>query len=289
MHDAARRTLVGNWVHSLPDDAYPGPNLDWLHEMVRFFDRYLNGIENGWEREPAMTWFEHDVGRAGGLPRGVAGPVAGGGRVPVPGTTTLSCTWAKARWATPLRRPAGCARSATARPPGPPGPSPGARAGTRTAWPGTSAPTRPAAPPGRASRSAAPLDVIGIPEAVLHVSATMPVATCVVRLSEVSPEGVSALVATGVLNLTHRSSDTDPEPLERDRVEEVTIPLRATGYRFSPGHRVRLTVLTGYWPVLWPSPLPGALRVHHGPATPSRLVLPVLPAAAPLPTRRCSS
>ncbi len=104
---------------------------------------------------------------------------------------------------------------------------------------------------------AAPLEIIGIPTAVLHLSATMPVATCVVRLSEVSPEGVSALVATGVLNLTHRRSDTDPEPLEPGRIEEVTVPLRATGYRFSPGHRIRLTVLTGYWPALWPSPLPG--------------------------------
>jgi len=28
--------------------------------------------------------------------------------------------------------------------------------------------------------------------------------------------------------------------------------------------------------VLWPSPLPGELRVHHGPTAPSRLVLPVL-------------
>ena len=43
----------------------------------------------------------------------------------------------------------------------------------------------------------------------------MPVATCVVRLSEVSPDGASALVATGVLNLTHRHSDTDPEPMPR--------------------------------------------------------------------------
>ncbi len=107
----------------------------------------------------------------------------------------------------------------------------------------------------------------------------MPVASCVVRLSEVSPAGVSSLVATGVLNLTHRRSDIEPEPLEPDRVEVVTVPLRATGYRFSAGHRIRLTVLTGYWPVLWPSPLPGALHVHHGPSTPSRLVLPVLPAS----------
>ena len=48
--NAAVRTLVGNWVHSFPDDAYPGPNLDWLHELVRFFDRYLKDVDNGWER-----------------------------------------------------------------------------------------------------------------------------------------------------------------------------------------------------------------------------------------------
>jgi hypothetical protein len=111
----------------------------------------------------------------------------------------------------------------------------------------------------------------------------MPVATCVVRLSEVAPSGVSALVAQGVLNLTHRDSDTDPAPLEPGRVEEVVVPLRATGYRFSPGHRIRLTVLTSLWPVLWPSPYPGELRVHRGAATPSRLVLPVLSDGAPMP------
>jgi hypothetical protein len=33
--------------------------------------------------------------------------------------------------------------------------------------------------------------------------------------------------------------------------------------------------------VLWPSPLDGELRVHHGPAASSRLELPVLPDGAP--------
>ena len=121
------------------------------------------------------------------------------------------------------------------------------------------------------------ISVIGLPVAVLHVSTTMPVATCVVRLSEVAPDGTSALVATGVLNLTHRDSDTDPSPMPPEQAVEVRVPLRATGYRFSPGHRIRLTVLSGYWPVLWPSPQPGELRVHWGPHSRSRLVLPVLP------------
>jgi hypothetical protein len=66
-------------------------------------------------------------------------------------------------------------------------------------------------------------------------------------------------------------------PTRPRATEEVRIPLRVSGYRFSPAHRIRLTILTSYWPVLWPSPLPGEIRVHHGPAAPSRLILPVLP------------
>src|SRR5688572_26799303 len=41
---APRRAIVGNWVHEFPDDGYPGPNLDWLHETVRFFDHWLKGV-----------------------------------------------------------------------------------------------------------------------------------------------------------------------------------------------------------------------------------------------------
>ena len=63
MHErcsAPRRSLIGNWVHSYPDDAYPGPNLDWLHEMVRFFDHWLKGIDNGVMDEPGFVVFRHE-------------------------------------------------------------------------------------------------------------------------------------------------------------------------------------------------------------------------------------
>jgi uncharacterized protein len=121
------------------------------------------------------------------------------------------------------------------------------------------------------------LVIIGVPEAVLYVSSsTMPVATCVVRLSEVDgANGVSSLVATGVMSLTHRGGDTDPTPLP-PRPTEVRIPLRTSGYRFTTGNQIRLTILTSYWPVLWPSPVGGHLQVHHGNVNPSRLVLPLL-------------
>ena len=134
------------------------------------------------------------------------------------------------------------------------------------------------------------LSIAGVPEVVLRLGSTMPVATCMVRLSEVAPSGASSHVATGVLNLTHRRSDTAPEAMPADGAPEtIRIPLRTTGYRFSPGHRIRLTILTSYWPVLWPSPFEGELRLHRGGPEASRLVLPVLGAGAvdlPVPAFR---
>ncbi len=280
--NAAVRTLVGNWVHSYPDDAYPGPNIDWLHEMLRFFDRYLNGAESGWEDEPAITWFEHEWAEPEPFPAAWPGRWRSAPAFPVPGTEELTLSLAAgALVENPVCDDGGVdavAHRATV------GTSGALSWGAGTAPNGLARDLRPDEIRGLTYTTeplAESLSVIGFPEAVLHLSATMPVATCVVRLSEVSPSGASSLVATGVLNLTHRNSDTDPEPMEPGRVEQVRIPLRATGYRFSPGHRIRLTLLTAYWPVLWPSPLPGEIRVHRSPLAPSRLVLPVLPANAP--------
>ena len=82
-----RRTVVGNWVHSFPDDAYPGPNIDWLHELVRFFDHHLNGVDNGWDREPAITWFERTWAKPERFPELWPGRWRAAGGVPVPGTS----------------------------------------------------------------------------------------------------------------------------------------------------------------------------------------------------------
>src|SRR5262245_15404712 len=58
--NAPRKTLIGPWVHSLPDSAYPGPNLDYLHEMARFFDHWLKGAQNGVMDEPALTFYRQE-------------------------------------------------------------------------------------------------------------------------------------------------------------------------------------------------------------------------------------
>jgi hypothetical protein len=126
---------------------------------------------------------------------------------------------------------------------------------------------------------AEPLEIIGFPAAVLHVAVDAPVAHLVVRLADVAPDGTSAQVSVGLLNLAHRDSDKAPEPLQPGRVYAVRVPLRSAGYRWRAGHRVRLSVASAWWPAIWPSPYPCTIEIHAGPGSPSHLELPVLPAA----------
>ena len=58
----------------------------------------------------------------------------------------------------------------------------------------------------------------------------------------------------------------------------MRVPLKAIGYRFLPGHRIRISIASALWPIVWPSPFPGKNYLHCGGAYPSRLELPcVLP------------
>ena len=77
-----------------------------------------------------------------------------------------------------------------------------------------------------------------------------------------------------MLNLTHRDGHDAPTALEPGRPYAVRVALRAAGYRFAPGHRIRVSIASNSWPVLWPSPFPGELAIHHAG---SRLVLPTIP------------
>ena len=94
----------------------------------------------------------------------------------------------------------------------------GARAGSRTGSPATCVGrgrrTRPIRAIPEPSRT---VEILGEPVAVLHLSVSAPVATAVVRLTDVAPDGTSSQVSAGILNLTHRRSDPSPRPSTRAR------------------------------------------------------------------------
>ncbi len=281
--NSPRKALIGNWVHSLPDSAYPGPNIDWLHEMVRFFDHWLKGVENGVMAEPPLTYFRREYTPPEAFPRQLNGEWVSEASFPIERARIQTLYLSDGDLAFDVSR-------LTSADHYPHRPTLGTRAGL--CWGAGVAPNglaRDLRPDESLSLSYtsepldASLDILGFPEAVLFLSSSAPVAHVVVRLTDVAPDGTSALVTAGILNLTHRDGHAEPKPLVPGEVYEVRVPLKAAGYRFLPGHRLRLSVLGAYWPAIWPSPYKADNYLHRGPATPSRLILPVIPPISPSP------
>ena len=280
---AGRRTIVGPWVHGLPHHASPAPNMDWLHETMRWFDRWLKDEANGADLEPALTWFHRDPTPPERFPARLNGAWRAAAAWPPesPAGLTLQLDADQAAGSGRLGARAVAAGIDTFAH----RPTAGARGGS-LCW-GAGHPPNGLAADLRLEADAGlvyvgepltePLDILGVPVAILHVAATQPVAHLVVRLGDVAPDGSIEQVSEGILNLTHRDSHAEPAALEPRRVYEVRVPLRSAGYRFPAGHRVYLSVASAHWPVAWPSPGAGELSIRRGPDAPSRLELPLAP------------
>jgi len=106
------------------------------------------------------------------------------------------------------------------------------------------------------------MDLLGRAEAVLSFSVDRPVAQVCLRLCDVSPDGVSARIAYRAFNLCHHAGHDAPERLEPGRRYTARVALNACGYTMRAGHRLRLAVSTGYWPVLWPAPEDATVTLH---------------------------
>jgi hypothetical protein len=119
--------------------------------------------------------------------------------------------------------------------------------------------------------------ILGWPKATLHASSNAEIATFVVKLADVAPDGHSALIVDGSLNGTRRQSLTDPSPMKPGEVYELNVPLWPTGWLIKPGHRLRVAISGADFPNLWPTPLAARNRVYRGKNHPSRVVLPVAP------------
>jgi hypothetical protein len=254
-----RKGLIGPWAHAFPDDASPGPSIGFLQECVRWFDHWLKGIENGVMDEPMLrVWMQESV-------------------EPQPTYEERPGRWvAEPSWPSPHVEteywdfPGERERSLRAVQ------STGTEAGAWTAE-GQSADLATDQRPDDAfsitydfEPLVEPLEILGLSSVTLALALDRPHALVCVRLCEVFPDGTSALVTRGLLNLAHRASHEEPSALEPGTRYEVRVPLDVAAHSLPAGHRLRVAVSPAYWPWAWPSPEEVTLTVFGG-----RLELPV--------------
>jgi hypothetical protein len=125
--------------------------------------------------------------------------------------------------------------------------------------------------------------LLGWPQVVLFAESSAKVATFVVKLSDVAPNGASTLITDGSLNGTRRTSLEQSEDMQPGEIYELNIPIQPTGWVLKAGHRLRLSISGSDFPNLWPTPEPARNRIHLGGKHLSRVTLPVVQASA-IPT-----
>jgi predicted acyl esterase len=56
-----RKALVGPWGHKYPNFAKPGPQIGFLQECLRWWDKWLKGIDTGVTQDPILTVWMNDT------------------------------------------------------------------------------------------------------------------------------------------------------------------------------------------------------------------------------------
>lgn len=108
------------------------------------------------------------------------------------------------------------------------------------------------------------LIVIGAPMVQLNVSVDRTRAFISVRLNEVMSDGRSIRISHGLLNLKNREGVDRLLDIIPGEEMKVSIQLDDIAHTFSIGSRLRLSISTTYWPLVFPSPEPVTLSMMTG-------------------------
>ncbi|MBC6440975.1 MAG: CocE/NonD family hydrolase [Rhodospirillales bacterium] len=262
--------IVGPWGHHYAFSGNPGPIIGFQQEALRWWDRWLKGIDTGIDREPHLRvwrmeyqqpadWVAERTGcwiaeifwpsprvtpqtfhLADGRLNGSGEPPTGTAAVPVSGVVGL-----KAGDTGYFGRVGGLPLAQQDDDVG--------------ALVFESAPLE------------APFDVLGQPVLELKVLSDQPVATLHVRLNDVPPEGDVGRVSYVIRNLALDDGGSPDDTLAESGRRRCRIVFPNTAYRFEAGHRIRLVLADSCWPQIWPAPDLAHLSIEQASA---RLHLP---------------
>ncbi|WP_196223215.1 CocE/NonD family hydrolase [Roseibium sp. RKSG952] len=277
------KALLGPWDHNYPHIASYGPWLDFPQEAVRWWDRWLKGIENGADAGPALRAYIMN-----GTSRERHGP-------DVPGRWVSLQNWPDSSVSDRVfhfnGQELGAEEGQFVRRVNPQ-PLCGIKSGEFFSTqlcdldhPAEQSPddalsllfeTRPV-------RDA--ISFLGTPKVTLSVASDTTSGQVVARLCDVAPDGDSRLISIGMLNLLFRDGFERAADLKPGESYRVHVGLDHIGYELPAGHRLRLALSSSYWPYSWPDAEPCTLTVTGG-----QLSMPVFagretPLANELPAR----
>ncbi len=256
------RAIIGPWAHKYPHFAKPEPAIGFLQEMLRWWDQWLKGEPTGVSRDPAYRYFIIDSEPPGKSKdklkgRWVSDGVWGSGAV---NTKKWHLNENGIGGSEGTEKALTISSKQTV----------GFEGGEYCIiwlgpdFPGDQAKDDAGSLVFDSPALIADMDIVGQPAVELDFSVDTPVASVAVRLNDVFPTGEVARITYHLQNLCMRESRENPTPLEPGKRYRVKIKLDDIAWRIPKGHKLRISISTTYFPLMWPAPEPVTLTVYAG-------------------------
>ena len=246
-----KKAMIGPWAHKYPNDASPKPEIDFLGEAKRFWDYWLKDIDNGIMAEPSIVAYIQDSvppqaaydERPGIWVEGHQWPIQSGSLnfwLSDSGELVEHATDGQVSVDSPLTT--------------------GAASGEFCViWCGPDFPTDQRQDDANSvcfdtKPMVQAVSILGGAVFNTHVTSDQACGQMILRLCDVAPDGSSTRITYGMLNLAMRAGLDDPQLVIAGQSMEIAIKLDDTGYEIPQGHRLRLSISTAYFPLLWPAP-----------------------------------
>ncbi|WP_299292698.1 CocE/NonD family hydrolase [uncultured Tateyamaria sp.] len=253
--------IIGPWVHKYPHFAVPEPRIGFLQEALRWWDRWLKGVDTGVEDDPDLRAYVMDGVRPARWYTERAGHWVGQAQnAQQSGTTMHLKDGGTLGPDAPMRTPTTVASPADT----------GRAAGEYCAiWLGPELPGDQRTDDAMSACWTSEvldqdLSILGAPKVQLTLSSEQPQGQIAVRLNHIHPDGASTRITYGVLNLSHRDGSANPAPMPVDTPVDIALALDHIGYTVPAGHRVAIAISTAYWPLVWPAPQAATLQINAG-------------------------
>jgi uncharacterized protein len=253
-----RKGIIGAYGHTYPHMAGHGASFDFLDESVRWWDQWLNGIDNGVKDEPMLNLWVLDS----------VSPLSSDR----PGRWIDENNWPSS-YVENKSYPLDSLRIASRNLPSTETESLKIKSPLNVGLFGgkwcsysesTDLPTDQREEDGGALVFDSPVleedyEILGKPVLKLKLKSDKPVSQVAVRISDVGTDGRATRVSFGLLNLTHRDNHENPSELEPGKIYDVSVPMNYIAQRFPAGNQLRVSVSTSYWPLA----CPGTCRTNN--------------------------
>jgi predicted acyl esterase len=267
------KAIIGPWNHTFPNDAEPGPQIEWRDQALRWWDYWLKNRNTGIMEEPPLAIYMQDWHPPDPKLKTIPGKWrAEIGWPPRNGLDTTLYLYDAHILATDPAKPAEHQLRYV--------PSIGVEAGFW--WGELLTDQRPVDAFSLTYDSAvlkSDLTILGRPHALLRASSSAPLADWFARLSDVAPDGTVTQVTGAGLNGSQRESASDPKDLVPNQTYPLDIEMHLATWTFTKGHKIRLSISNALWPMVWPTPYAMTTTLQLGGVTGSRLTLPLVAAS----------